>query len=204
MSFYSVAKVIVTPVFRLLYGMRTVNASGFPMDETVIVASNHTSLIDPVLLGVTLKKPLYFMAKAELFKFKPFGALIRKLGAFPVKRGRRDNDATERAEELIAQGKTFALFPQGTRMPGREEPDDARPGVALFASHSGAGVLPVYIYNRKGKVRIFSRNVIVVGDVVPASEFGGEKATIADMRASASALMARMFALKEKVPEKWR
>ena len=204
MSFYSVAKVIITPIFRLLYGMRTVNASGFPMDETVIVASNHTSLIDPVLLGVTLKKPLYFMAKAELFKFKPFGALIRKLGAFPVKRGRRDNDATERAEELIAQGKTFALFPQGTRMPRREEPDDARPGVALFASHSGAGVLPVYIYNRKGKARIFSRNVIVVGDVVPASEFGGEKATIGDMRASASALMARMFALKEKVPEKWR
>lgn len=204
MSFYAVAKVIVTPIFKTLYGQRVINKKGFPAEENVIVASNHTSFIDPILIGMASKKRLYFMAKAELFRFKPFGALIRSLGAFPVHRGARDNDATNRAYEIIREGKTFAIFPQGTRMPYKEDPDDGKPGVAMFSDKTGVGVLPVFVFNKKGKVRAFSRNVVVVGDVIPASEFSVDGGSMIDYRRKAKELMETIFALKERVPEKWK
>ena len=204
MSFYAVAKVIVTPIFKLLYGQRVVNKKGFPTDRQVIVASNHTSFIDPILIGMASKPRLYFMAKAEIFRFKPFGALIRSLGAFPVHRGARDNDATNRVYEIIGEGKTFALFPQGKRMPRREDPEDGKPGVAMFSDKTGVGVLPVYIYNKKGKVRAFSRNVVVIGDVVPASFFSVEGGSMIDYRRKSKEFMEILFALKERVPEKWK
>lgn len=204
MSFYAIAKVIVTPIFKLLYGQRVINKKGFPADQQVIVAGNHTSFIDPILIGMACKKRLYFMGKAELFRFKPFGALIKALGAFPVHRGMRDSDAMDRVYEIIGEGKTFALFPQGTRMPGREDPEDGKPGVAMFSDKTGVGVLPVYVYNKKGKVRAFSRNVVVIGDVIPASEFSVEGGSMLDYRRKSKELMQTLFALKERVPEKWR
>ena len=204
MSFYAVAKVIITPFFKLFYGQRVINKKGFPMDEQVIVASNHTSFIDPILIGMACKKRLYYMAKAELFRFKPFGALIRSLGAFPVHRGMRDSDATNKVYEIIEEGKTFALFPQGTRTPYKEDPEDGKPGVAMFSDKTGVGVLPVYVYNKKGKVRAFSRNVVVIGDVIPASEFSVEGGSMLDYRRKASGFMETLFALKERVPEKWK
>lgn len=204
MSFYAVAKVIVYPFFKLFYGQRVINKKGFPTDEQVIVASNHTSFIDPILIGMACKKRLYYMGKAELFRFKPFGALIKALGAFPVHRGMRDSDATNRVYEIIGEGKTFALFPQGTRLPHREDPDDGKPGVAMFSDKTGVGVLPVYVFNKKGKVRAFSRNVVVIGDVIPASEFSVEGGSMLDYRRKSRELMETLFALKERVPEKWR
>ena len=204
MSFYAVAKVIITPFFKLFYGQRVINKKGFPTDEQVIVASNHTSFIDPILIGMACKKRLYYMAKAELFRFKPFGALIRSLGAFPVHRGARDSDATNRVYEIIEEGKTFALFPQGTRTPYKEDPDGGKPGVAMFSDKTGVGVLPVYVYNKKGKVRAFSRNVVVIGDVIPASEFSVEGGSMLDYRRKTNELMEKLFALKERVPEKWK
>ena len=204
MSFYAVAKVIITPFFKLFYGQRVINKKGFPTDEQVIVASNHTSLIDPILIGMACKKRLYYMAKAELFRFKPSGALIHSLGAFPVHRGMRDSDSTNRVYEIIGEGKTFALFPQGTRMPRREDPADGKPGVAMFSDKTGVGVLPVYVYNKKGKVRAFSRNVVVIGDVIPASSFSVEGGSMLDYREKSRELMEKLFALKERVPDKWK
>lgn len=204
MSFYAVAKVIITPFFKLFYGQRVINKKEFPTDRQVIVASNHTSLIDPILIGMACKPRLYYMAKAELFRFKPFGALIRTLGAFPVHRGMRDSDAMDRVYEIINEGKTFALFPQGTRMPYKENPEDGKPGVAMFSDKTGVGVLPVYVYNKKGKVRAFSRNVVVIGDVIPASEFSVADGSMLDYRRKAKELMEKLFALKERVPEKWK
>jgi len=94
-KFYSVVKFIFAPVVKLAFNVKVINKEGFPLDQTVIVASNHTSNWDAVLLGAVCKKQLYFMAKAELFKFKPLGYIIKKLCAFPVNRWRRDNNATK-------------------------------------------------------------------------------------------------------------
>jgi len=60
-----------------------------PKEGGAIIASTHTATLDPVLLGCAFPRPLAFMAKEELFRFPPFAALIRALGAFPVRRGNR-------------------------------------------------------------------------------------------------------------------
>ncbi len=197
---YTAAKFLFSPLIKLIFNMKIVNKEGFPLDETVIVALNHTSNWDPVLSGVACRKQLYFMAKAELFKFKPFGYLIKKLGAFPVNRGHRDSNATKNVYDIIASGKTLAMFPQGTRIPKKEDPSDAKAGIAVFSVTSNTGVLPVYIHNAKGKVRLFSRNTVVIGDVIPASEFVTEKGTLVEARVKAEMLMSKIFELKEKVP----
>ncbi len=199
---YTVGKFVLSPLIKLVFNLKVINKDGFPLDETVIVASNHTSNWDPVLLGVACKKQLYFMAKAELFKFKPFGYIIKKLGAFPVNRGHRDSNATKNVYETIENGKTLAIFPQGTRMPRKEDPTAAKSGVALFAATSDTGVLPVYVHNKKGKVRIFTRNTVVIGEVIPASEFKAENGTVLEYKGKAEKLMEKIFAIKEKVPKK--
>jgi len=201
-KFYSVVKFIFAPVVKLAFNVKVINKEGFPLDQTVIVASNHTSNWDAVLLGAVCKKQLYFMAKAELFKFKPLGYIIKKLGAFPVNRGRRDNNATKSVYETIEKGRTLAIFPQGTRMPRKEDASDAKSGVALFAATSDTAVLPVYVHNKKGRVRIFSRNTIVFGEVIPASEFKGENGTVLEYREKAEGLMKTIFSLKERITKK--
>ena len=81
---YSVARVVCFPLFKVLYRYQVDNGFNIPIEGGYIVACNHLSYSDPVLLGLGQKRRLFFMAKGELFKNKFFGALIRTHGAFPV------------------------------------------------------------------------------------------------------------------------
>jgi 1-acyl-sn-glycerol-3-phosphate acyltransferase len=119
-------------------------ADHLPPTGGVIIASTHTATLDPVILGCAFPRPLTFMAKEELFRFPPFAALIRALGAFPVRRGEPDRRALRRALHLLRSGRCLAIFPEGTRNPA----PTLRPpelGVAVLAAWSRAPVLPVAI-----------------------------------------------------------
>lgn len=204
MSLYSFGKVIVIPIFKLFFGLKIVGADNFPLDRQVIVAANHTSNFDPILAGIACKKQLFFMAKAELFRFKPLGALLGALGAFPINRGHRDREAMHNAYEIIAQGKTLAIFPQGTRV-RNEDPALAKSGVAIFAEKTNTPVLPVYIYNKSGKVHGFSRNVVVIGKPIETVRLVCESGTVLEYREKAELIMKEVFALKADTgKDKWR
>ena len=98
---YFIGKAVCRPVFKLCYRYKIVNEFPIPEKGGFIIASNHLSYSDPVLLGLSQKKRrLFFMAKAELFKNKFFGALIRALGAFPVERGAGDGAADRKSTRL--------------------------------------------------------------------------------------------------------
>jgi 1-acyl-sn-glycerol-3-phosphate acyltransferase len=120
-------------------------AEGMPSKGGVIIASTHTATLDPVILGCAFPRPLTFMAKEELFRFPPFAALIRTLGAFPVKRGEPDRRALRKAVSLLRQGRCLVIFPEGTRNPNWQlrQPEL---GVALLAAWAKVPVLPVAIF----------------------------------------------------------
>ena len=113
-----------------------------PREGGVILAANHTSYLDPPLVGSAVRRPIHFMAKAELFGVPALGWFIARAHAFPVHRGAADRRALRTAVQLLRQGEVLLIFPEGTRSPdGRLMP--AELGVGIIALRSGAPVVPV-------------------------------------------------------------
>lgn len=112
-----------------------------PRTGGVIVAGNHVSYWDPVLIGCGLDRPVYFMAKSEFFDNPVTAALFRGLHAFPVRRGMADRHAIRRAMELLNAGEVVGIFPEGTRNQSGETMK-AQLGVAMIAVKTGCPVLP--------------------------------------------------------------
>lgn len=150
-------------VFGLFLRVRITGKENIPEDGALIVASNHVTAIDMIFLEYRIRRRILWMAKAELFQNKFAGWFLRKLGAFPVHRGTVDVAAAKTVMDLLAEGKTVGIFPQGTRSRDPEHPLKARYGVARFAAESGAPVLPVSIF---GNFRIFGRIYIHYGKPV--------------------------------------
>jgi 1-acyl-sn-glycerol-3-phosphate acyltransferase len=115
-----------------------------PRTGPLIVSPNHVSHLDPPAAACAMPRPITFMAKAELFDHRLFGALISSLGSFPVRRGEGDMEAIRTALRLLEQGKAVLMFPEGTRGDGKTLLPFNK-GVGMIAKRSGAPVLPVGI-----------------------------------------------------------
>lgn len=124
--------------------LRVIDAANVPLSGPLLVVANHQHNADPVLLAAACPRPLFFMAKKELFATPGLGWLLERLGAFPVDRGASDRHAIRYAEAVLAQGHALAMFPEGTRSrTGRL--GEGLPGAGLILLRSGAPVLPVAI-----------------------------------------------------------
>ena len=119
-------------------------AENIPLSGPVIIAPIHRSNIDFALSLFISKRKIFFMAKDGLFKFKPLGWLLLRLGAFPVKRGSADREAMALAEAALAQGQALLMFPEGTRLAGPTV-EPLRDGAMFIAARAGAKVVPVGI-----------------------------------------------------------
>jgi len=115
-----------------------------PARGPALLLCNHNSHLDPPLVGAALRRPVHFMAKAELFAVPGFGGLIRRLHAFPVTRESADRAALRYAEALLARGELLVLFPEGRRSPDGVL-GDPELGAALLAVRSGAPVIPTVV-----------------------------------------------------------
>ena len=162
---------ILRPIARILYRFEVIGLENVPESGGVIICPNHTSNVDPVVLAVSLKRQIYFMAKAELFKNSILGRFFRALGAFPVERGKGDTSAIDTAEEILKSGEQLGLFIEGTRSKTNEF---LRPktGCAMIAYKAGVPVLPVCITGAyEHKLKLFKKNIIFIGKPL----FVGEK-----------------------------
>ncbi len=103
------------------------------------------SYVDPVFISVAIaERQLHFMAKEELFRSALFGALIRGLHAFPVRRGHVDHAAIRRCLRLLREGEVLLMFPEGTRGDGMAL-HEAEGGIGLLMARSSCPVVPVYV-----------------------------------------------------------
>ena len=114
-----------------------------PLKGGFILASNHISNLDPVLLGIASVRRMNFMAKIELFK-GALGYFLTKLGAFPVKRGESDFGAMREALRRLKEGQALLIFVEGTRRIGNQ-PTKAQAGVGFLALKSGVPIVPVFV-----------------------------------------------------------
>ena len=150
---YAVLKPIAVALMRLLFRLEGRGTHHVPAHGPVLMVGNHSSFLDPPLVGGMAPRQLSFMAKAELFRVPLLGALIARLNARPVRREGADAGALRTALRILQDGGVLLMFPEGTRGPEGvlREP---KPGAAMLAVLSGAAVVPVFI---KGSGRAWPR-----------------------------------------------
>jgi 1-acyl-sn-glycerol-3-phosphate acyltransferase len=112
---YRTTRALVGPLVERFFRMRITGAEHVPADGAVVLACNHLSNLDPVLLAAACPRRINYLAKVELFRVPLLGRLIRSYGAIPLRRTASDPDALRLTEMVLEHGELLALFPEGTR-----------------------------------------------------------------------------------------
>ena len=110
----------------------------------ILLASNHQSYLDPLLIGIALDRPIHYLARQGIFRPRIFAWLLHTLSVHPVRLGRVDGAAVRTAFRLLRSGEPLLVFPEARRtfdgLLG-----EFQPGVGRIAAHCGVPVLPVAI-----------------------------------------------------------
>ncbi|HEX6922096.1 MAG TPA: lysophospholipid acyltransferase family protein [Actinomycetes bacterium] len=147
--FYALTRLLCMILFRVVWRPVIEGREHIPATGPVIVASNHLSFIDSIVIPLAVPRRVVFLAKAEYFEGRGLASLPRRtffrtFGAVPVARDQqRDAQASlELARGVLAGGDAFGIYPEGTRSrDGRLY--RGRTGVGWLALASGAPVVPV-------------------------------------------------------------
>ena len=159
---------------KILFNIRVIDSQNETDEGGYLVCGNHVSAADAVVMCYAFKKnQVRFMAKKELFKIPLLAQLIKMLGAFPIDRKGSDVGAIKRAVGILEEGKCLGIFPQGHRYPEKDPRSTPRKnGAALISTRAEADVVPVYIWRKNNKFRLFCRTYVVIGKRIPFDSFG--------------------------------
>ncbi|MEG1686769.1 MAG: lysophospholipid acyltransferase family protein [Angelakisella sp.] len=174
----------------LLYRIRYVGKENLPREGGYIVACNHRSLLDPVLLAHGIPRQVNYMGKVELFHVPVLGPILRGVGVFPVERGTGDASALDHAVELLQQGNLMGIFPEGTRS---HDGQMGRPksGMAHLAKTAQVGVVPCAI-RFEGKMKLWKRIEISYGKPIPYETLFGEDTGGAALKRATKLVMGQI------------
>lgn len=172
---FALTRVLRATVGRILLALfrtRVIGAENVP-DTGALLAGNHVSYLDPVLLWCAAPRRVNFMAKSELWEHRWLGIALDRLLAFPVHRAVADRSALVRATELLASGELVGIFPEGRRHESHDGTlGEASEGVAYLALRADAPVVPVGIAGTAealppdARLPRFARVVIVFGEPI--------------------------------------
>ena len=175
---------VLTPFVRLMMLPKIKGKENYPKTDTpVIVCLNHISMWDVPVLSTTLQKPFRYIAKSSLFTKPVLGWIMKWFKAIPVDRDSKDVVSLRTAIRAAKEGEPVVIFPQGTRIRGQEpNPDQALKGAALMIASTGATVVPIGLYTKGYKARIFRRYHVNIGQPITPEMYrevldNGEKET---------------------------
>ncbi len=163
----------MTLFFRFFFKLEVNSAARPPQAGRLILAANHQSYWDPPLLGVSVRRQLFFVAKKQLFARLPVRLLLRSLNSIPLDRRGLSPQTLRRLEAILDQGDALVIFPEGTRSrtgeigPGRE-------GIGLLALQTQADIQPVYIDGtRHAWPKLWQRRRLYLsfGPIIPISSY---------------------------------
>jgi glycerol-3-phosphate dehydrogenase (NAD(P)+) len=141
---YWPVRAILVPALLIYFRLRRIGREHLPRHGPLLFASNHRSFLDPFIIGTLVRRPVYYMAKRELFERRLQGWFLNALGAFPVDRGAGDAGAMQAALEILQRGDCVVVFPEGTRV--RPGPlGQPHRGVGRLALETGVPVVPVAV-----------------------------------------------------------
>jgi len=169
--FYKFVCAILKVFCAIAFDLKLEGGENIPEEGALILAPNHRSYYDPIMAGIICKRPIRFMAKSELFENKLFGALITKLGAFPLQRGRGDVAAVKAAFSILKEGNVLLMFPQGKRIKDGTR-GKLKTGVAVIAHKMQVPVVPVCI---SGEFKFRHKVTVSCGKPIYFEEYYGQK-----------------------------
>ncbi len=189
---YRFLQIVVKPFYKLFFRMEVIGLENELTEGPCLICANHLSNHDILFLALNLKRQIYFFAKRELFKFKPFAAILRWFGTISVHRGQVDLKAITQTISVLKDGGYVGIFPQGTRTHRDPVPEDAKSGVGLMAYRAKSNVLPIYIKTKNHRVRLFRKVTVIIGKPISFEEFGFEKGGMAEYNAAATKIFTRI------------
>ena len=154
--FYGFLKCVYASLVTILYNPKVYGKENIPKDGPIVFAGNHRHAFDPVVVMTHTNRFVHYMAKETLFK-GIFGFLLRQIGIIKVYRTRNNPLAIEEAENVLNEGGTIGIFPEGTR--NKELKEDLlrfKRGAVVIAQNSGSKIVPFYI---NGQYKIFRRTL---------------------------------------------
>ena len=154
---YYLIKPIYTILLKIIFRPKVIGQENIPKDGPLIFAGNHKHAVDPTMVMMSTNRVVHYMAKEELFKGL-HGILFRKIGLIKIHRGKANPQAVIEAENVLNQGGTIGIFPEGTRNKGIEELLKFRYGAVRIAQKTNSPILPFAIRN---KYRVFKKSVVI-------------------------------------------
>ncbi|HZD70518.1 MAG TPA: lysophospholipid acyltransferase family protein [Actinomycetes bacterium] len=176
---YRIVGLALKPLMRFWFRIHVEGQQHIPPSGPAILAANHCSNVDPVLLACAIRRPVSFMAKIELF-IGPLGWILRLIGQFPVRRGSVDREALRQSSVVVAAGGLLGLFPEGGRGDGGFS--TIHSGLAYLMLRQPCPVVPVAILGtervgrRLGWLPLASPVRIVVGRPIEGLELSAGRA----------------------------
>jgi len=222
-SFFWFLAVLVLPIFNLAVRFRFHHPQRMPQTGPFVLAPNHYSEIDPVVMGVVswkLGRAPRFLAKASLFKNPVLGWLLRSSGQIPVERaGSKSHAALRAAEELVEKGRMVIVYPEGSLT---REPDlwpmRGKTGAVRIALERDIPIIPAAHWGTQAllarygkKVSLFPRKTIdvAIGEPLDLSAYRGKPLDQATLLKATGELMDAIAELLAELrgepapPERW-
>lgn len=167
MRLYNFLRAALRLLTHLICRYRVYGLERVPENGPLLIVANHLSWYDPILLGVALRRRVWFFTKSEIFRWPIIGNASKATGQIPVRRGESDRAALEKGLAYLKEGKALGIFPEGT-VERKTTMIPALTGVGMLAIRSGAPVLPIAHAGTRKVLRSprwwFPRVTITIGE----------------------------------------
>ena len=140
---YNIAKCIGWIIFKLIFRLKVTGQENIPQDGPFIIVANHSSLLDPIILGVSVRPKVIFIAAAYLFKIGWLGYMLRKFNSIPVQR-ENDIKAIKQSLKILKRGGVLGIFPEGG-IDRQKNNLPVRAGAAYLATKIGVPIVSIRI-----------------------------------------------------------
>ncbi|MBL7072782.1 MAG: 1-acyl-sn-glycerol-3-phosphate acyltransferase [Candidatus Omnitrophica bacterium] len=201
---YRISRIMFEIAMRILFHLHVVGKENIPSRPYIIV-SNHSSLVDPPLVGMAFKRhDVSFLTKEELFSHPIIGVWTKNVECIPIRRGSASAKGLKEALKRVKDGKVIGIFPEGTRsLDGSLQ--EAKKGVGFLIRKAGVPVVPVYVKNSQkalpvvGGAKVGTHIYLKIGKPLAPDRFfkktvGGK----ADYEEIANVVMREISVLKKE------
>ena len=154
---YKICKIIYSVLLKILFRPTVYGIENIPKEGSLIFAGNHRHALDPIVVMSNTTRVVHYMAKEELFKGL-HGILFEKIGLIKIHRNKSNPLAVIEAENILKEGGTIGVFPEGTRNRTANELLKFKHGTVVIAKKTNTKILPFAI---KGKYKLFRKGVII-------------------------------------------
>lgn len=195
---YRIVRTLFVLPVKFLLNIRVRGRENIPTDTTAYtICSNHVCWIDPIIVCAGFKQKIHIMAKKELFKIPVLAQLIRALGAYPIDRSGGNTGTIKATIQMLQNGDSVCIFPQGTRCRGRTISETPlKPGAAMISLRAGVPIVPVRIKMKGERYRPFRKNELIIGKPITLEELAYDPALPGEYARVTEIIRARIAELE--------